>query len=62
MNTHENESESSRRRRSSIEEEQSLCNEALESGDLDELSDAAWIALCEKAAAKSRKAAPVSGE
>jgi hypothetical protein len=44
-------------RKSGIEEEQLLCNEAIESGELDVLSDAAWVSLCEKAAARARTSA-----
>lgn len=55
MNAHDKEAASTRLRKSGIEEEQTLCNQALMSGDLDKLSDAAWVILCEEAAAKHRK-------
>lgn len=48
---------SSPNRRSSLEEEQFLCNEALRTGDFDAISDKEWVALCENAAAKERLAA-----
>ena len=38
----------------SAQEEQDLCNEAVDSGKYDELSDAEWIALCEQIATRSR--------
>ena len=62
MNDHDKEAASTRRRKNGIEEEQSLCNEALKSEDLDTLSDVAWVALCEEAAAKGRKLGKKSGE
>ena len=52
----------SRARRAGIEEEQALCSEALESGDYDMFSDAAWIKLCEDVAAKSRVHEEPAGE
>jgi len=42
------------------EEEQFLCNEALRTGDFDTMSDREWIALCEQAASKRRRAARTS--
>jgi hypothetical protein len=39
-----------------LNEEQILCNEALESGEFDGMSDSDWIAMCEQAAARNRAA------
>lgn len=52
------------RRRAGLDEEQVLCSEALESGNYDRISDAAWIRLCEEVAAKSRRPvqAPDNGD
>lgn len=47
-------------RRVQLNDEQILCNEALESGQFDTISDDEWVALCEKVAAKSGKTAPVA--
>ena len=41
-------------RRTPLEEEQFLCNEALQSGDFDAISDSDWVAMCERAAGKER--------
>mgnify|MGYP006969385184 CR=1 FL=1 len=37
-------------RNSSIQREQELCLDAIESGDYDSMSDKEWIELCERAA------------
>jgi len=42
-------------RRNGIHEEQRLCNEALESGAYDSVSDKDWVELCEQVATKGRK-------
>ena len=54
MTAHDEEKPCSHRRRVGLEEEQALCIEALKSGDYDTIADAAWIELCEEAAARSR--------
>jgi hypothetical protein len=41
-------------RRTPLEEEQSLCNEALLTDNFDEMSDKEWIALCERRGDKGR--------
>ena len=41
-------------RKSAVEEEQLLCNEALLSGDYENYSEREWQALCEKAYRKGR--------
>ncbi|MDK1021400.1 MAG: hypothetical protein QGD90_07165 [Candidatus Hydrogenedentes bacterium] len=51
------ESSSPPARRSSREEEQFLCNEALRTGDFDSISDSEWVTLCERVADKGRLAA-----
>ena len=55
MNDHDEDVASTRRRKTGREEELCLCDEALKSGKYDQISDAAWIILCEEAAAKGRK-------
>lgn len=40
-----------------LNEEQLLCNEALETGEFDAISDSDWIAMCEQASARARTAA-----
>ncbi len=42
-------------RRNKLDNEQVLCNEAIESDAYDQLSDKAWVMLCEEVAAKERK-------
>lgn len=37
-----------------VNEEQTLCLEALESGAYDDMSDQEWVALCERLAADAR--------
>ena len=44
-------------RKTRVEEEQSLCNEALLTGDFDTISDSDWVALCERVASKGRRKA-----
>ena len=44
-------------RKSSVEGEQDLCNEAIQSGDFDTMTDSEWVALCEQAAGKRRETA-----
>ena len=44
-------------RKTPLEKEQFLCNEALRTGDFDAISDNEWVALCERAASKGRLAA-----
>jgi hypothetical protein len=46
-------------RRNLLNDEQILCNQALTSGEYDEISDEEWVAMCEKVAAKSGKGAPL---
>ena len=41
-------------RKTRVEEEQLLCNEALRTGDFDAISDNEWVALCERVANKGR--------
>ena len=41
-------------RKTRVEEEQFLCNEALRTGDFDAISDSEWVALCERVASKGR--------
>ena len=43
-------------RRIPLNEEQILCNAALESNQYDSISDDEWVALCEKVASKTRPA------
>lgn len=38
----------------SVQAEQALCNEALESGSFDTMSDAEWVEMCRRAAAGER--------
>jgi hypothetical protein len=38
----------------SVVREQALCNEAIESGEYDSISDEDWILLCERIAAETR--------
>ncbi len=52
----ETESAKSQNRRNALNEEQILCNAALESSEFDTISDDEWVALCEKAASKTRTA------
>lgn len=40
----------------SLDEEQFLCNEALRTGAFDAISDSEWVAMCESAASKGRRA------
>lgn len=49
-------------RRTPLEEEQFLCNEALNSGDFDAISDSDWVAMCERAANKERLQAKRDGQ
>lgn len=44
-------------RRTPIEEEQLLCNEALRTDAFDAISDNEWVALCERVALRGRLAA-----
>lgn len=44
-------------RRIGLNEEQVLCNEALESSKFDAISDKQWVAMCEQVASKARNAA-----
>lgn len=55
MSASQNQAKSTMNRRSSLEEEQLLCNEALESGLYDNISDDEWVALCQAVAAKNRE-------
>ena len=55
MNVHDKETPDARHRRKGHEEELALCNEAVESGDHDLISDAAWIILCNEAVTRGRK-------
>ena len=41
-------------RRNALNAEQVLCQAAIQSGDYDAVSDAEWIALCERAAQQGR--------
>ena len=38
----------------SVQAEQALCNQALESGSFDTMSDAEWVEMCRRAAAGER--------
>jgi hypothetical protein len=50
------ESAKTQTRRIPLNEEQILCNAALESNQYDSISDDEWVALCEKVASKTRPA------
>lgn len=54
MSSSESTSETKREQDRSILREQALCNEALESGEYDSISDDDWILLCERIAAETR--------
>jgi hypothetical protein len=55
------ESAKTQNRRNALNEEQILCNAALESSEFDAISDDEWVAMCEKAASKTRTAPVVEG-
>jgi hypothetical protein len=55
----DNGSQKAQNRRNALNEEQILCNEALESSAFDSISDDQWVALCEQAASKGRHTAEV---
>ena len=57
MISSEQESSRSHARKTRLEEEQFLCNEALRTGDFDAISDSEWVALCERVGSKGRSAA-----
>ena len=47
-------SQKAQNRRNALNEEQILCNSALESSDFDTITDDQWVAMCEQAASKGR--------
>jgi len=55
------ESAKSQNRRNALNEEQILCNAALESSEFDTISDDEWVAMCEKAASKTRAVPAIEG-
>ncbi len=59
MITPDNGSQKAQNRRNALNEEQILCNEALESTAFDTISDDQWVAMCEQAASKGRHTADV---
>lgn len=61
INSDQEHSDSSARR-TPLEEEQLLCNEALRTGDFDAISDSDWVAMCERAASKERLEAKNGGK
>lgn len=44
----------------SSQREQALCVEALESGEFDNLSDAEWVALCERISREEEESASLA--
>lgn len=58
MTNPETETAKAQLRRIPLNEEQILCNAALESNEYDSISDDEWVAMCEKVASKSRPATP----
>ena len=42
------------------EAEQSLCNEAMKTGEFDKISDREWINMCERVASQHRKRKPIT--
>ena len=54
MSSSERSSTARRAEDRSLVREQALCNEALESGEYDSISDEDWILLCERIAAEAR--------